>query len=501
MADTEIRKDMTRTHPTYNDINSKCQYWLDCFQASDNLLSTEYIYQHLFESKGAYDTRIKRAFTIPFMRKPFNQFLSIMYSRDVVRTGAALATLRPFFSDATGTEIAWNEYMFTTCMYAMLMGKVYTLVDYIAPEQPAGQEMTLADLEEGNVWPSVSMFTPQALVNWNYIPRKGFEACVFKQQKVIDGRLQDTLLYVDYDTIEETDAQGAALPEGSGGPFQHSLGYTPVFTLSYNGFAGMDAALGALLSSMQKGVTNLCSITDEMSERQAFSQLCFPDDGTIAELEHKQSDIVAARINSGEISASADLSAKDNVLRMLSDSSALTWPAGTGHPPQFISPNANELKNIWRMIKDMITQAAVATGLTDHRGNVTPESAASVMRVFSSSAAAHEERILKTVVKYVGSGNLDDIRAYYPKAPVETDIDGDWVDICDKLGACTWLDDNAKIAAIKSVVTSNLNESTDTLMVDVLNGIIAPKLEDTQNNSSGSGETSNTPGDSGEQTQ
>ena len=488
MADTEIRKDLSRKHPSYDAIAAKAQYWKDCFESSDNLLSTTYIYRHLFESEGAYSTRIKRAFTIPFMRKPFNQFLSIMYARDVVRAGAALANIRPFFADATGSEVAWNEYMFATCMFSMLYGKMYSMIDYVAPEQPLGQEMTLADLDEGNVWPSVNMFSPLDLVNWNYIPRKGFEACVFKQQKVIDGRMQNTLLYVDYDTIEETDAQGGALADGRGGPFQHSLGYTPVFTLSYNGTAGVDASLGALMSSMQKGVTNLCSITDEMSERQAFSQLCFPDDGTMAELEHKQSDILAMKIASGEITASSELSAKDNVLRMLSDSAALTWPAGTGHPPQFISPNATELKNIWRMIKDMLTQAVMATGLTDHRGNVTPDSAASVMRVFAASAAAHEERILKTVIKYMGSGNLDDIRAYYPKVP--TTVDTGWVDTCDKLAAATWLDDTAKIAAIQSVVASNINQSTDTMTDAILGGIIAPTVADTQNDGA-PGATSN----------
>jgi hypothetical protein len=400
------------------------------------------------------------------MRKPFNQFLAIMFGKDVLREGSALADIRPFFLDATGKENSWNDYMFNACMYAMLYGNVYTLVDYIAPEAEAGQEITLADLDEGNVFPSVTMFSPISMQNWNYIPRKGFEACVFKQRKYLEGRMQDTLLYVDYDTIVECDGQGKPLPNGE---FQHTLGYTPVFTLSYNGTAGIDAALGSLMAPAQKGVTNLCSIVDEMSERQAFSQLCFPDDGTMAELEHRQSDILKVKIASGEISASANLNATDSVLRMLSDSAALTWPAGTGHPPQFISPNATELKNIWRAIKEILTQAVMSTGLTDHRGNVTLESCASVMKVFSTSAAAHEEKVLKTVVRYQGSGNIDDISVTYPKVP--TEFDTQWINTCTQIASATWLSDEAKVELIKGYVISNADNIPLALVNSVLNGV------------------------------
>lgn len=466
---TEVRANINKQHPDYKNIAAVAQVIKDCFECGDKLLSSTYIKRHMFESKGAYKSRLARSYAFPTMSKPINQFLSVIFRTDIVREGAALANLSPFFNDATGYEVPFTPYMFALASMAMVFGKAYSVVDFSVNESDAGRDLTLADLDGGAIFPTTTIYTPLDLVNWSYIPRKGFEACVFKRTRVIDGKNTNTLLYVDSDTFEETDAQGGKI-EG-GGPFPHSLGYTPVFTLNYTGSIYAASSIGDMLKSTQKGSANLLSIVDEMSERQAFSQLCVPDDGTISELEHKQTDVNNNLRKIGEISPGVETSAKDNVLNMLSDSAALTYPAGTGHPPQFISPNATELKNIWKYAKELILQGYISTGLTDARGNVSLESAAPLMRVFAHSLAAHEARILKTVAKYL-SGNVDDIVAYYPQIPDA--LNSDWIDICNKLAEATWLSDEAKIGTIKSIVSANINQVSTLGAVAIMDGVIAP---------------------------
>ena len=71
-----------------------------------------------------------------------------------------------------------------------------------------------------------------------------------------------------------------------------------------------------LLNEEWDDVSNI----DEMIERQTFSQLICPDDGTLSEQNED-----------------------NNPLKKIGTSHIFTFPSDTGHPPSFISPDTSAL--------------------------------------------------------------------------------------------------------------------------------------------------------------
>ena len=123
---------------------------------------------------------------------------------------------------------------------------------------------------------------------------------------------------------------------------KHDLGEVYIVT-AYNSDSNIDLIGESLItdiSRINRIIYNWCSNVDEMIERQTFSQLVMPDD--------PQDDLDRKDENAGS-------------LRTLSTASIFTFPKDSGQPPQFISPDRQQIDVIWKMIqnhRDLIYELA-----------------------------------------------------------------------------------------------------------------------------------------------
>lgn len=457
MADTEIRKTITQQHPDYTALSTACTNILTAYSCDDTLFTKDFIHKHVFEDKKQFETRMKRAFTLSFMQNVTRKLVNRLFAGRVVRYGEDLSNLRQFLLDATGCTVSYDQFIRNICAAAITIGRVHVMVDYSITEiekDIVGKMKVIPGAMEGeNPQPNLRLFTPSGMTNWNYIPRYGYEACVFKTKKVVEGSNKDFYLYVDYELIEEYDASGAIV-----GTYKHNLGYTPVFTAVNHEINGDPMAMSNALFKAQIAVTNLCSITDEIAERHAFSQLTCPDDGTIAELSAKESDYAREwlRVNTptGEIEDGDALNGTDRVLRNLSQSSVFTFPANTGHPPAFISPDATQLNVVWGIAKDVMTQACVQLGLFDSVGNVDASGAAPYLSGMADTLTGLEKNILSTSLRYIGVQS-DAYTIVYPNFSPPADTS--WMDMAEKISGATYLSMDAKKKMIQDLLNSNLD--------------------------------------------
>lgn len=479
MADTAIREQISRQHPDYETINTNGEKYLAAYLAGTELLTQTYIHRHVFEDKKQYESRVQRAFTIPFMQNLITRTVNALFKKGVMRSGESLMTISDFFKDCTGANVAYDQFIRSATAASILFGNIHVLVDYSISEseeeivknmsQPLDVAMGAKEL-----MPNLRLFTPMGMTNWNYVPRYGYEACVFKIQKLVDNQLKNWFLYVDYEEIVEFDESGSEQTT-----YEHGLGYTPVFTLVNQGVNGNSESFGSALSSAQIAVTNLCSIVDEISERHAFSQLTCPDDGTYGELAAKESDYLRqwARLESptGEIEDGSASPGLDRVLRRVANSSVFTFPADTGQPPKFISPEASQLNTIWEIAKGIMETASMNLGMFDKAGNILPEETIPYFRAMATELVSFEKRLLSTAMLYLGQNNQEYsiLYPYYAPAP-----NMDWMDTCDRIASAMWLDDNAKQLMIQNIIKDQQLGLTESDTNTIVNGVSITSIEE-----------------------
>lgn len=458
MASTSISEQITQEHPDYATLNEACTRYSAVLAAGSDLLSKDYIHRHVFEDKKQYENRVERAFTIPFAKALITRLVNALYADGVLRSGTSLRDIQGMLIDATGTDVPYDQYMRNAAATAIAFGLCHTVVDFSVSEAEIAGSISnpLSNIQsEGQILPILRKFTPMDMTNWIYHPRYGYEAAIFKITKVVDNSEKNWYLYVDYDSIVEYDESGNAQTT-----WNHTLGYTPVFTLVNPGMTDESEALMESLAGSQIAVTNLCSVIDEISERHAFSQLTCPDDGTFAELAAKESDYLSIynRFNTppSEITDGNLSTGLDRVLRKVSQSSVFTFPAGTGQPPSFISPDASQLGTVWDITQRIITTTATNLGIFDAAGNIIKDVAAPYFTSFASTLATHEDRILTTALAYLsGSGSKFDFSVTYPQ--YQKELNADWMDIADRIASAKWLKEEAKVAIIQGLIDTNVS--------------------------------------------
>jgi len=149
---------------------------------------------------------------------------------------------------------------------------------------------------------------------------------------------------------------------------------------------------------VNRTIMNWCSCIDEMIERQTFSQLVLPDDGTLAEASETG----------------------DDPLIRVSTSSVWTANAESRWPPQFISPNVENITTVWSLVLDHVKEMFRMAGLVgssddlyvSRSGRAAQMGFLGVNSSLAEKAAKYQEfenTIGKMVYEYMGS-NIDDFK-------------------------------------------------------------------------------------------
>ncbi len=479
----EYPSDISTEHPFYQNNSADWNLVYAAFNGGAEFISADYLIQHVFESDSEFEKRISRAMYFNIMRRTLTQLVRLIMSEGVIRRG--LAEFAPIISDATGFgtpwDAFWNDAGVTSCMY----GNAHVIVDY-AISQEDTEISTLKDVNDNNVFPTVELFTPRELINWRKKRRFGYEWCVFKTSRIVDDKDTDVYIKVDYENIQEVTKEGAAVTE----PYAHGLGYTPVVDVPFPGLhkKDMQRGLGIDLAYVSKAILNLSSLTEEVAERHAFNQLTMPDDGAIEELQARQSDYVNYEVAPEMYDMITN--GRDPVLTKLAKSTVMTFPATTGHPPGFISPDSSQLADIWAVVKDSIGLALYAAGINELSGKTDIATMAATLTALSGVMESAEASAMRTAGKYIGKELNEDFAIVYPgQFSIETFEN--WLKNFQTVAGLGTVDDDFKLSILRGMVLRMPGQlsQTDKSNLSSTMTLVAPEPEADPNADTGFGKT------------
>jgi len=410
-------KDRMDNHPLYDKYANEYDFLLDALEGGEDFVTKDYLLQHSFEDSSAYQTRLKRAWYFDIARKVLNSFVEPIFKEGVIRKG--VDEYLDFIDDATGYGDPLDDFMCEAGILSAYFGSAYIFVDYAFTSIDEGVDFPEYSSSAEEIMPTVSLFSPTQLINWDKRRRHGFMWATFKTTKVVEGDEVDVYIIVDYEKIYEVDENGNNIVK----PFEHGLGYTPVFQLNFPSSFRINRrqGLGLGLAYIMKGILNNISLAEELGERNAFYQLTLPDDGSIEEWQAKQSELRQMQYDE-EYNLYLELANADSfieqgldpALRRLAKSTVLTFPANTGHPPNYISPPVSGMGNVWKIVRDAIFFAMYLSGIQRYDGSFDMEYVSNKLAKFCKSMALVEKRIFQTIGKYIGKEAGDDLEILYP---------------------------------------------------------------------------------------
>jgi hypothetical protein len=219
------------------------------------------------------------------------------------------------------------------------------------PQKSEKDVYTRRFVKENNINPYCNLIYPRMLKDWSRDSNGNFEWILIEYDYFRDAdptKEREIEKYFKLITKEEwrcEDEEGKlfVFEDNREAEGENDLGAIPLITL-YHRDIDDDRIGESMLKDIvyiNRAIFNWSSCIDEMIERQTFSQLIVPDDGTLAE-----------EGDSGE-----------DPLRKLGTASAWTFNASATHPPDFISPDVSQLTTVWKLIIDHIKEIYRLAGL------------------------------------------------------------------------------------------------------------------------------------------
>jgi hypothetical protein len=331
-----------RVHPLYSKYLEEWDFYIKSAAGGKDYCSDEdNLFTHRLEDQaGDYSDRQTRVYYLNFCNLVCAIYADYIFKEKIRRPpNDDLDAFRKNV-DGRGTDITtfMNQVSYLSSVY----GQVHIIVD--SPK--AGDldvPLHVYKANTGQYDPYAVIVAPQDLrdwsvdelgnLNWVLIRNRGY-----KDSDPKTPREDDTTYRViarDYWATFDKDGDEIERKE-------HDLGEVYIVT-AYNSDSNIDLIGESLItdiSRINRIIYNWCSNVDEMIERQTFSQLVMPDD--------PQDDLDPKDENAGS-------------LRKLSTASIFTFPKDSGQPPQFISPDRQQIDVIWKMIqnhRDLIYELA-----------------------------------------------------------------------------------------------------------------------------------------------
>ena len=331
-----------RTHPLYDKYLEEWNFYIesamggkDYYENSDNLFT-----HRLEDQAGDYQDRLDRVYYLNFCNLVCAIYADYIFKEKIRRP--ANTYLEAFRKNVDGRGTDMNTFMNQVSYLSSVYGQVHVIVD-----SPFAEDLDIplhfykANKEQFD--PYAVIVAPQDLRDWSVDELGNLNWVLIRSRGYSDidpesPREDDTtyrLIARDYWAIFDADGDEIERRE-------HDFSEVYMVTC-YNSDTNVDMIGESLItdiSRINRIIYNWCSNIDEMIERQTFSQLVMPDD--------PQSDLDPKEEGA-------------DPLRKLSTSSIFTFPFNSSQPPQFISPDRQQIDVIWKMIqnhRDLIYELA-----------------------------------------------------------------------------------------------------------------------------------------------
>jgi len=337
-----------KTHPLYDDNLDLWTMYLDAANGGNEFINDDYLFSHRLEESSDFTERLDRAYFLNFCDTIPNIYNSFIFKSSIERAPDNLLDGFRKNMDGRGTHI--SDFIKRLGYYSSVFGVIHALID-MPPVVRKARKLTVREARTNNLVPFGSIVLPTQLKDWSVDSQGNYNWVIIESTYYSDldpskEREEQThykLITKEKWSVEDTDGNAVKFDDGSPNQGVNPLGIIPLITM-YHKDMGDDKIGKSLLKDIvyvNRVIMNWCSCIDEQIERQTFSQLVIPDDGTIAE---------------------KDESGKDPMYKV-GTSSIWTFPYDAKNPPQFISPNTENINVIWKMVIDHIKEIFRMSGL------------------------------------------------------------------------------------------------------------------------------------------
>lgn len=395
-----------KIHPLYTQYLPKWDFYLESVKGGEDYTKNENnLFTHRLESSAEdYTQRKNRAYFLNYCAAIPIIYADYIFKEKVTRP--ADEALLGFRTDVDGRGTSIIAFMRKVSILSSILGHIHIVIDMPIIEDTKG--VTQRDVKEKDIKPRATIIYPQSLkdwsvdsngdLNWVLIQRDYYE----DTDPLIEREKKTEYKIISREMWEVYDKEGVLLDSGP-----NELGEVFLITC-YNKDIDLDLIGESQLSDIayiNRAIFNWCSDIDEMIERQTFSQLICPDDGTLSESDEKT-----------------------NPLKKLGTSSMFTFPADTGHPPAFISPDTSQIKVIWEMIGEHVKEIWRLAGLRSWDEGISMSQRSGVSMQFSfldvnsalaaksSSLEIVENKINQLCYRWLGKESEEPAAVNYPSS-------------------------------------------------------------------------------------
>lgn len=335
-----------REHPLYTINLDLWSLFLDAVKGGTSFINSTNVFSHRLEDATDYGSRLDRGYYLNFCKSVPELYNTYIFKEKIERPPDSI--LVDFRKDVDGVGTPIDKFISRLGFLSSIFGAMHTLVDVPAVGQ---KKISKAQAKKDKIRPYVELIYPQQLKDWS-VDRFGnlrwvvIESVYYKDEDYKVEREEELhykLITTEEWKIEDEDGNPVKFEDGSPNKGKNTLGIVPFCTL-YHQDIDDDLVGESMLSDIvyiNRIILNWCSCIDEQIERNTFSQLIVPDDGTLAE----------------------ESETGDDPLYRVGNTSIFTFPANAGQPPQFISPNVECINVIWNLVTDHIKEIYRLAGL------------------------------------------------------------------------------------------------------------------------------------------
>ena len=329
-----------RTHPLFDENIDSWEFYEKSVQGGMAYLEEDYLMSHRLEHSDDFEQRKTRAYYLNFCDEVIQTFTNYILKEPVERPDDT--TLEEFRQNTNNKGDDIDAFMRRVARVSAMYGHCHIVVD--SPKLITNTILSKKQQRDSNLFPYGTIVLPTKLRDWS-LDSDGQLNWVIIEEDIFDDSDPDkerieqvTYKVITRDDWTRYDEDGKKI-EGDKNP----LGEVYVVT-NYHRDIDIDMIGESLIKDIayvNKIIYNWCSLIDEQIERQTFSQLVIPDDGTLA-----------------------DESEKAEPLKKIGTSAIWTFPADAAQAPKFIAPEVSTIEVIWDMIIAHIREIHRLAGLT-----------------------------------------------------------------------------------------------------------------------------------------
>lgn len=304
-------------HPDYYSNFQKWEKYIDCYEAREIY---RYLHQHVREDDLMYRRRVKRGCYFNYTASIVDLIVSYIFRSPIDRqTDSKL--YQELYDDADFSGRSYGTFFEIAATYAQVCGHVGILVD--APKAAPQDILSEADRKEKGIRPYLTYILPSQIKDWELDEFNNFKWVkieIEKPQKRTWRESKDTMTryfliwttdsWTEYSLFED---EVNVTDEGD-----HNLGVVPLVICRNSYLPGHNwfgQAMIRDIADINLAIMNWASMGDEEIFERCLNILAMETDNT-------------------------------NMPVQLSHANVLSYPAGVGHPPEYLTPGSSPLEMI-----------------------------------------------------------------------------------------------------------------------------------------------------------